>query len=412
MTNSTRSRSLSWAMQILFSVALLAAAWFGWREREVVLAWAGVAPEAAEAAAAAPAGAERGQQANPGRGRGPNAGRPLPVITAAVSQARDDLRFIAVGTGRAARSVTLRARVAGVVVEAPFAAGDAAEEGALVLQFDAEMARLTLELAEARLGAAGRRRDRLNALEGRGAASETALDEAATAAEVARIERDRALVALADRRVVAPFAGRLGIFAVELGDRLDAGDAVVTLDDRSRILVEIDAPETLAARIAPGLAVVATTPAHPGRRFAGEVAMVDSRIDPVSRTLRVRVALDNADDALRPGASFAVQIDLPGEAYAQVPELALQWALAGGYVWRVVDGRVEQAPVRLVSRRGGTALVESLEEGSQALAPGDQVVVEGVQRLRPGRRVRALGERRRRAEPEPEPEPSGRGGAP
>jgi RND family efflux transporter MFP subunit len=306
----------------------------------------------------------------------------VPVVTAPVEIAADDVLVRAVGTGRALRSVDLIPETQGKVAEIAIAAGRRFEEGEVLLRLDDTDQRLALALAEARLADARRTFERQEALRERGTVSETALTDAATAREIARIERDRAEAALADRTLRAPFDGTAGIPEVEVGDWVDTGTVIAGFDDRSRLLVEIDLPERWLFRVAPGMAAEVRPPGTSAEPLEGEIAAIDSRVDPVTRTARLRVGLDNAEDRLRPGASFRVTLRLPGERHPRVPELAYQHAREGGYVWRVADGRAERVPVSIVRRRSGEVLVEG------ALAAGDRVVVEGVQRLRPGRRVR------------------------
>jgi len=148
--------------------------------------------------------------------------------------------------------------------------------------------------------------------------------------------------------------------------------------------VMIDVAERYLARIAVGQAVTARTPGFAGRTFNGRVDEIDSRIDPDSRTVKVRATLPNTDDLLRPGMSFAIELNIPGPAYPEVPELALQWAKGESFVWRIKQDTAEQVAVRSIKRLHDTILVDG------DLQAGDVVVVEGVQRLRPGRQVRFL----------------------
>ena len=127
-----------------------------------------------------------------------------------------------------------------------------------------------------------------------------------------------------------------------------------------------------------------TNTAFAGRRFAGRIAQIDSRVDATSRNLRLRASVPNADDVLRPGMSFAVQLALPGAEFVAVPELALQWGREGAYVWIVVDGKAQQVLVRSVRRIDERVLLDG------PLPVGTPVVVEGVQRLRAGRAVAAV----------------------
>ena len=238
-----------------------------------------------------------------------------------------------------------------------------------------------MELAETRLAEAERVRDRFRQLQDTGAAAQARLDEVQTAAEIARIELEVAREELRDRVVRAPFDGVAGFSQIDPGDWVDSDVEIASFDDRSVLLVEFELPEALLARVAPGTSVTASTPAVPERRFEGSVVAIDSRVVETSRTAEVRVAIPNPEDRLRPGASFTVRLDLPGDRFPVVPELALQFSEGALHVWRIEDDAVGPVEVRLVRRRGGEVLVEG------PLDEGDLVVVEGTQRLVPGQPV-------------------------
>ncbi|MEL6795179.1 MAG: efflux RND transporter periplasmic adaptor subunit, partial [Pseudomonadota bacterium] len=244
--------------------------------------------------------------------------------------------------------------------------------------------RLLLQLAETRLAEAQRSYERLEQLVARGASTATQLDEAETNAEIARLEVERAREALDDRILRAPFDGVAGLTDMEPGAWVDNNMEIAAFDDRSAILVGFDLPEAMLARVKPGLPVAATTPAAPGQVFEGEIADIDTRIAADSRTVRVRVAIPNPEDRLRPGASFSVRLDLPGEDYPVVPEIAVLFGKNGLHVWRVAGDEVEQVDVEMIRRRDGEVLV------SGPLQPGDKVVIEGTQRLSPGKKIRLL----------------------
>lgn len=322
--------------------------------------------------------AETGPQANGRRSTG------APVIVAPVGMARDDLVIEVVGTGRAQRSVTLRPEAEGKVAEVALAAGQRYTAGEVLLRLDDSDQRLTLALAETRLAEAERVRARYTRLKGSGTAATATLEEAVMAAEIARIELERARDALAKRVLRAPFAGVAGLPSVEVGDWVDTGDEIAAYDDRSVLLVEFELPEAYLGRIATGLPVRAHTPAFRDRVFEGGVSAIDSRVNATSRAARVRIAIPNQEDLLRPGASFAIALELAGGRFPLVPELAVQFSRGALHVWRVSGGKAEQVPVRLVRRRAGEVLVEG------PLAEGDRVVVEGTQRLGPGKPVTVI----------------------
>ncbi|MEZ5706314.1 MAG: efflux RND transporter periplasmic adaptor subunit [Burkholderiaceae bacterium] len=245
--------------------------------------------------------------------------------------------------------------------------------------------RLAVQLAQAKVDAARVMHARYEGTRGTGAVPDSVADEAKAALRSAEIELAQTREALADRAVRAPFAGMPGLAGVERGERIGTDTELTTLDDRSALHLDLLIPETYLARVGVGQAVQASNPAHPGRRFEGTVAQIDNRVDPVTRQIKVRAVLPNADDVLRSGMSFQVAMALSGAARLSVPELALQWGREGSFVWVVRDGKALQVAARAVQRQDGRVLVDG------GLTLKDQVVVEGVQRLRQGRPVKVVG---------------------
>ena len=351
--------------QLVVAVALVALAVAGWYGQGALLAAFGSNEAAGDAH----------------KGR---VGRSVPVIVAATALANDNLVLEAVGTGRANRSVMLRAEAEGRIAEMALEPGKRFQAGDVLLRIDDTQQRLTADLARTRLADAKRTYARLAQLKGRGATTTASLDEARTASEIAAIELGRSEETLTDHVLRAPFNGVAGLADVELGAWVDNDITITSFDDRSELLVEFDLPEALLARVREGLPVSATTPTVADTRFQGRVVAIDSRIGAASRSVKVRVVFPNPGDRLRPGASFTVRLELPGARYPLVPELALQFAHGGLHVWRVRDGKAQRVDVRLVRRREGAVLVDG------PLAEGDQLVVEGSQRLTDGRAVQVL----------------------
>ncbi len=308
----------------------------------------------------------------------------VPVIVGATQIVRDNRTLSAIGTGFAARSITLRAPSSGEIIEMNIAPGRSFSEGDTLLALEDRDERFAVSLAEVRLERARNERDRYRRLQNSGVAAEARLEQVMADYAVAEIELERAGEDLRQRVLKAPFDGIAGLASVELGDRISSNDPIATFDDRSQILLEFDVPEALLSRISIGLSVTARTPSVELGRFEGKISAIDSRVDIATRTARVRAAIDNVDDLLRPGASFALELDLPGRAFPALPELALQFSEGALHVWRVRDGTAERVEVELVRRRAGLVIVHG------PLSEGDQIVVEGTQRLRDGRAVQVL----------------------
>ena len=352
-----------------------------------VAAWLFVRPEAALAQAPAPSpsassGKPAAQPGKSGGGRkGGGAAEAVPVIVAPVTEANDGVALDLVGTGSARKSVTLFAPVAGEVAEVVFKPGRAVRAGEVMLRLVDRRERLAVDLAAAKLEAARVVHTRYDATRGTGAVPDSVSDDAKAALRSAEIEWAQAREALSERVVRAPFAGMPGLAAVERGERIGTDTALTTLDDRAEVHLDLQIPEAYLARVVVGQPIEASNPAHPGRRFEGRVIQIDSRVDAVTRQVRVRAALPNRDDVLRSGMSFEARLALPGERRLSVPELALQWGREGSYVWAVRGGKAVQVPARAVQRQSERVLVEG------GLTAQDTVVIEGVQRMREGRLV-------------------------
>lgn len=316
-----------------------------------------------------------------------------PVVTAKATSANDAVTLAITGSALASSSVTVFPAVAGEVDSVLFKAGERVKKGQLLVQLVNRSEQLAVKLAANRLDAADRLLKRYQRTKGSGAVSATVLDEAQIAHRQAEIELAQAREQLRDRAVHAPFNGVVGIAQVDPGDRVGTDTVLTTLDDRSLLSVAFQVPEAFLARLQAGHPVSLHNVAFPGRTFSGKLARIDSRIDPVTRTVHVRATVPNADDLLRPGMSFNVKLTLPGQPVIRVPELAVQWSREGSHIWAVRDGASVRVPVRVVRRMEGAVLIDG------DVRAGEAIVVEGVQRLRPGRAVRVVQENREPATP-------------
>ena len=359
-------RQLPGALQLALFILLLGAAGALWVGRDKV-----------STVLAGFSGAEQsGKQGNGKKSRA------VPVVVARAGELANDVIVGAIGTGRARRSVMLYPKATGEIRHVFVRGGDRVPKGQPILRFDSRDAELAVRVAKTRLIEAERLMKRSKQLRKKSINSQANVDDASNVVDRAEYELQQAEEALADREMKAPFDGFVGISKVELGDRVSPSTAIVTLDDRSQLIVEFEVAEQFLSQLSIGQKVSAQTPSFPDRAFEGVIADIDSRIDPTSRTVIVRANIPNKEDLLRPGLSFVVDLTIPGKIYPTVHELALQWRKGVSYVWRVRDGKAETVRVRSVKRLNNTILIEG------DISKGDLVVVEGVHRLRTGRPVR------------------------
>lgn len=287
----------------------------------------------------------------------------------------------AVGTSRALRSVDVYPATSGEVIAVNFEPGQMVSAGAALVELDRREQELAVKLAGIQLEDAERLYDRYARSADSGAVVQTVLDEARTAAEAARVELERAQIALDDRTVRAAFDGFVGATEVDRGDRIDTGTMITTLDDRRALLVSFDVPETLIGELAVGEDVSLETWNSREPVVSGEIVDIGSRINPETRTFSARVRVPNGADRLRPGMSFRVAADIDGERFPVVAETGVQWGADGAYVWSIRNGAASRIPVQVVQRREGRVLVDG------DFGDIDVVVVEGIQRMQEGIRV-------------------------
>jgi len=362
--------------QLLVAAVLLVAAAFVWVRffpgADAMLAnwgieWARAAVPKQEAASAPVQGDQRRQP-----------GRSASVIAAPVVESVINDRLSAIGTGQAAASVSVKPYSSGRITEILVEPGTEVEKGDVLARLESETEQFAVERARIALEDAVARSGRLKSLRSSNAASTVQVTDAELFENTARLALREAELTLERRDIVAPISGVVGILPVEAGNYVTADTQVAMIDDRSSIVVNFWVPERYAAAIVVGAPVSATSIARPNEVLKGSVKAVDSRLDEASRTLLVEARLPNPDDTLRPGMSFRVSMQFPGDRYPSVDPLAIQWGTDGAFVWAVDGGTARRVPVRIIQRNTENVLVAG------DLDVGDNVVTEGIHLVREG----------------------------
>jgi RND family efflux transporter MFP subunit len=309
-------------------------------------------------------------------------GGPASVITASVSEKAISDRINTIGDARALHTVTVRANTGGVITDLPLKAGAYVEAGALIVRLLDEAEQIALEQARIELADARSDAERVEALRSTGAATEVRLRETELATRTAELAVRQAEFALSQREIRAPISGWIGILGLEQGDRVNAQDVLVTITDRSDILIDFRVPDRVVSGMEIGQSFDVTPLGMPEVTLTGQISAIDSVVDRASRTLLVQGRVSNADDDLRAGMAFSVDLDFPGPVVLSIAPLAVQWSSEGPFVWAVREGRAVQVPVYIEQRNSDKVLVTS-----EDLVAGDVVVTEGVQTLRDGAEV-------------------------
>jgi RND family efflux transporter MFP subunit len=313
------------------------------------------------------------------------AGGAVNVITAPVATDQAGETLTALGTAKAARSVTIFPQVTGIVEEIAFTPGGPVDADETLIRLEADEQRVARDRARVALQQAEDALARSRTLAESKTISDVALSEAETAVQLAEIEVRTAEIELDRRRIEAPFAGVTGLSDISVGDLVTTSTAITTLDDLSTIRVGFEVPERWAGRIAQGQTIAATAQSLPGLEFVGTISAIDNRVDDTTRTLLVEAELANEGDALKAGMAINVELSFESDEQLAVPTLSIQWDRDGSFVWKVVEGSARRADVAIIRRESGIVIVEGEIEA------GDRVVVEGIQRLREGAAVVDVG---------------------
>ncbi|SIT18479.1 efflux RND transporter periplasmic adaptor subunit [Paracoccus saliphilus] len=322
----------------------------------------------------------------PGRGGpgGPRGGgASSSVQTVAVTSTSFQEVLTAIGTSRAGNSVSVTTETEGRIVEVDLVANEHVEQGDVLLRFASDLEEIELTAAEVELESARQTLERYRTLAGTGsgAVADTTVQEAETAVLLAEANLARAQNALDQLIVEAPISGKIGLSEARVGNRLSAGDAIVTIDDTSKIVLSFELPERAVDLLEVGRELNATTPALAGRNFTATISAFDSRIDETTRTVTVEAEIENDDGKLWPGMSFSVQLANESEPLPQVPSSALSWTNEGAQVWAVRDGIATSVPVELRMREGDMAWIEG------DLGADEQIVLDGSAQIQEGAQI-------------------------
>jgi membrane fusion protein, multidrug efflux system len=317
---------------------------------------------------------------------------PETVTSAAVTQESWETVLTAVGSLDAVQGVTITAEVTGKVARIAFEPGSRVAAGDLLVQQDISEENARLRSAQATAKLAQINFDRSKKLLPEKVISQSDYDNNRAKLTQALAEVDNIKAIIAKKTIRAPFAGRLGIRMVNLGQVINDGQEIVTLQSLDPIFADFLLPQQQLAQIREGLEVRVTSDALPGKEMIGKITAINPKVDAATRNIRVQATLSNPDEQLRPGMYANVAVVLPHkEVVLAIPATAVLYAPYSDSVFVIEaakgkDGKpagqaVRQQFVRLGEKRGDFIAVTS------GLKPDETVVSTGVFKLRNGQAV-------------------------
>lgn len=310
---------------------------------------------------------------------------PLPVIVVAAESRQLANRIEALGTLNANETAVVSANITATIARIRFDDGQRVKQGDVLVELTNSEQLAQLQEAEVSLADAERQLARARQLVESRVLSRQELDDRARAVDIARAQLQAVQARLADRLIRAPFDSVVGLRQVSVGTLVAPGMPVATLHDDSVMKLDFSIPETLMTQVVPGQELVATSRAYGNEQFRGEVGSLDNEVDPVTRSIRVRALIDNADARLKPGMLMTVNLRSDSRQAVVVPEEALL-PLGRDQFVMVVEPEGEGYLARRQQVQTGLRQ-PGLVEVTAGLKAGEKVVTHGNFRLQPGQAV-------------------------
>ena len=317
---------------------------------------------------------------------------PESVSSATVREEKWQGTLTAIGSVTAVQGVTVTPEIPGSVREIAFESGAIVNKGDLLVRLDTSSEDAQLRALEAQAELARITVARERTLRSQNLIPQSELDSAEATLKQNQANADVLRTTIEKKTIRAPFAGRLGLRLVNLGQYLEAGKPIAALQSLDPVYVEFSFPQQELAQLKTGMRVGLTTDSYPGRQFDGKLTAITPNLDPSTRSVGLQATLANSDQLLRPGMFARVELLLPEEKKLLViPSTSVLSAPYGDSVY-VIESKAgtNGAPSSLVVRqqfvRTGRSHGDflSVETG---LKPGDRIVSAGIFKLRNGMAV-------------------------
>ncbi len=294
----------------------------------------------------------------------------------------------AIGTLSALNGIALKAETAGRIKKLGFESGSMVEKGSLLVQLDDSVERAELRSQQARLKLAELDFQRDNKLSQSRTIAESTLDQSRASLEEARAEIARIQAIIEKKQIRAPFGGKLGIRQVDIGEYLQPGQAITSLQSLHPLYVDFVLPEKYLPELALQQPLSLQVEAFPEEKFEGRLSALDAEVDPRTRNIKLQGTTQNPEHKLLPGMFARVSVLLPGDQnVVSIRESAINYSLYGDAIFVIKSAeqgeglQVERRYVKTGrSRDGRVAILDGVE-------PGEKVVTAGGLKLRDGARV-------------------------
>lgn len=282
----------------------------------------------------------------------------------------------AVGTLKANESVVIRPQIEGTVKEIRFQSGDAVAKGDPLIFLEDSLYKAMLNEAQAKLELYKGKYERARILYERRSGTLKERDEMFAQMRITQAEVDKAKAQLAKTVLRAPFDGVIGLKNISAGAYVRVGEDLVTLDHLDPMKIEFRLGENMIDKVSIGKSLEVEVDGFPDNVFEAKVEAIDTNIDPMGHSLRVRALLENKEELFKPGLYVKVKLLTNShENVVKVPESAVESRGNQEYVYRVEDGKARYTPVKTGGRNGEKVeILAGLESGQTVIVAGQMKV--------------------------------------
>jgi len=317
---------------------------------------------------------------------------PEAVTTVVAQQVEWSNTLDAVGSIAPIQGVTLSADLPGVVAKVAFNSGARVAEGQVLVQLDTRQEQAQLASAQAQLDLAKVNLDRAQKLFDQKAIAQSDFDLANAQYKSAEAAVGQAQASIDRKTIRAPFAGVTGIRQVNLGQYVNSGDAIVTLQAMDAVFMNFSVPQQDFRALTLGSPVDATVEGSKDSVFHGKVTAIDPVVNDATRNVSVQATFPNPRAELKPGMYATVRVVVgEGQPIVSLPSSAINYAPYGNSVFILEDMKgpdgktyrgVRQQFVKLGRAQGDQVVI------TEGVKPGEEVATSGVFKLRPNAAVK------------------------
>jgi membrane fusion protein (multidrug efflux system) len=289
-----------------------------------------------------------------------------------------------VGTLSADQVVEVKSETEGTVEEILFQEGQPVKKGDLLFRLDESKSAAAVAEAEANFKLSQVTYERVQQLYKDKLISQQEFDQAAAQFQANQASLELKRRQWKDTRIHASFSGITGAYNVSPGQVISKNTTLTWLVDLDLIKAEFNVPERFLSQVRVGQSIEVKVAAYPTEKFNGEVYFIGPQVDPVTRTALVKAKIPNSERKLKPGmfANLDLTLKLKDDAVV-IPESAVLPSGDRTLIYIVDDADTAQIrPVKLGIRLAGQVEVLSGLQG------GERVVAEGIQKVRPGGKVK------------------------